>query len=245
MASPVVAAERRSCHFVVEVNPTDDGLEHVIYSFRVFNTVGNRFQFNDARRVIRRRVIDCVLAHWNDRNETPPYACRDWGRVEMSEYPFQNIYEEMRQRICETNRDELRLPVNIEMFIRGRRGCLERDEERGVVDPAVRISIASNFEFNCPAREGSRFEMIPAPPDTPPLLNIRLPGNDLRDIGPQHRQAETWQECWRRCEYNDDCRAWTFRAAGTSGTGSAALCLQKSGVTIQVPDTCCQSGIKE
>jgi hypothetical protein len=244
-SNPVMADERRSCRFEVEVKPTESGREDVIYTFVVFNTVEHRIDANDGRRAIRQRVTNCILGHWNDRNETRPYACQDSGRIEMSQYPFNNMYEQIRQDICDKNRDQLRLPVNIKMFIRGERGCLERSEDRGV-DPVAVVSIASNYRFNCPIREGGASERGPGtPPDRPPLPNIRLPGNDLLDIPLAERQVETWQQCWSKCDANNNCLAWTFRAANTPGTGPHALCLQKSGEGAHVSDTCCQSGVKE
>jgi len=237
-ANPVMADYRRSCHFEVEVKPTESGLEAVIYTFRIFNTVEHRRDANDGRRAIRQRVTNCILGHWNDRSETRPYACQDSGRIEMSQYPFNNMYEQIRQGVCDKNREQLRLPVNIKMFIRGERGCLEYREDRGV-DPVAIVSIASNFRFNCPIREGGAFE------PSPPLPRTRLPGNDLHGIGAQ-AEAETWQECRDRCERLDACRAWTWRAAGTSGAlaEGAALCLLKSAAATPVPDPCCHSGIK-
>ncbi len=241
-AGPAMADHRRSCNFEVDVKPTQSGLKNVIYTFTVFNTVQYRTQANDGRRAIRQHVTDCILGHWNDRNETRPYACQDSGRIEMSQYPFNNMYEQIRHDICDKNPDQLRLPVHITMFIRGKRGCLEHSEDHGV-DPVAIVSIASNYRFNCPIREGGGFERGPATtPDRPPLPNIRLPGHDLPGgVG----EAATWQDCFNRCERNNDCRAWTFRAAGTSGSVSPnALCLQKSAEGEHVHDTCCQSGIK-
>lgn len=241
--SPAVAQHERSCHLVVEVNPTGTGLEGLIYSFRVFINVSRRSQANDGRREVRQHVTDCVLAHWNDRNETRPYACQDWGRANMEQYPFNNMYEQIRQDICDKNRNELRLPVNIEMFIRGKRGCLEYSEERGVVDPAARVEIASNFTFNCPIREGGRFECVGECCE-PPLPHIRLPGNDLPG-GVIPTPDEGWCDCQARCERNTDCQAWTWRDAGTSGPGSPEYCLLKSQAGQRIQDDCCHSGIKE
>jgi len=72
MATPTVADYRRSCQFEVEVKPTEDGPEDMIYTFRIFNTVEHRVNANYGRRAIRRYARDCVLAYWNDRSETCP-----------------------------------------------------------------------------------------------------------------------------------------------------------------------------
>jgi hypothetical protein len=167
MASPAAADYRRSCHFVFEANPVEEGFESVTYSFRVFNTVRLQMWINDARRGIRKRVFNCIRAHWNDRNEIRPYACQDWEigdssifgatvphvNGDMSQYPFANMFEEIRQDICNANPDELGVSVNLGTTIRGQRGCLERHEEEGV-DPAVYSFLESNFRFSCPGRIG-------------------------------------------------------------------------------------------
>jgi hypothetical protein len=158
-ASPALAQPyRRSCHFVVEVNPIGPG-EGVTYSFRVFRIVQSLREANDGRRDIRQHVTICVRGHWNDRNETRPYACQDWGYgSDMEQYPFDNMYQQIRQDICHANRAPVRrhnVPVNIEMYIRGERGCLERSEDRGV-DPVAIVSIARNFNFDCPRRPPAR-----------------------------------------------------------------------------------------
>ncbi|MCP4380015.1 MAG: hypothetical protein GY798_01060 [Hyphomicrobiales bacterium] len=240
-AKPVLAQHERSCHIVVEVNPTDAGLAGKIYSFRILNTVDRRSQANDGRRAIRQRVTSCLQTHWNDRNTNRPSLCQDADRINMSQYPFESMFEEIRQDICGANRDQLRVNVDVELFIRGERGCLERDEERGVVDPAAYVVIASNFRLNCPIPEGGGWEMGGAPA-TPPLPNIRLPG---RDIPPPREVSNDWKECWRLCEATDECGAWTFRAPGTWPGTASAVCLLKTGAGVHVPDACCQSGIKE
>lgn len=239
-ALPAMAQHERSCHIVVEINPTEAGLTDKIYSFRIFNTVDRRSQANDGRRAIRQRVTSCLQTHWNDRNTTRPSLCQDAGRIDMSQYPFENMFEEIRQDICGANRDELRLNVDVELFVRGERGCLERDEERGVVDPAAYVVIARGFRFNCPIPEGGGWEMGGAPA-APPLPGIRLPG---RDIAPPREIANRWQECWGLCEATDACGAWTFREPGTWRGTDSAVCLLKSGAGPQVVDTCCHSGIK-
>jgi hypothetical protein len=155
----------------------------------------------------------------------------------MSQYPFNDMYEQVRQDVCDKNRD-VRLPVNIKMFVRGKRGCVERDEE-AIVDPVGIISVASNYELNCPARECGAFE------PSPPLPRTRLPRHDLHGIGAQ-AEAETWEECRDRCERLDACRAWTWCAPHTSGAlaEGAALCPLQSGADPRVSDPCCHSGIK-
>ncbi|MEZ5667575.1 MAG: PAN domain-containing protein [Alphaproteobacteria bacterium] len=239
VAGPAVADHERSCYFTLEVNPTDASQQNAIYPFTVFNTVQYLTQVNDGRRAIRQHVTGCVETHWNDRNATRPFACQDSGRIDMAQYPFQNMYEQIRQDLCDANRDAVRLPVNVTLFIRGERGCLERDEDVGV-DPVAWAVIATSHQLNCPIREGGGWEMSgPQPPANPPLPNTRLPGHD---IGAQ--AVDDWQACWTLCERTDGCAAWTFRAAGTSGPGSAALCLLKDGVGVQVADGCCQSGTR-
>jgi hypothetical protein len=146
------------------------------------------------------------------------------------------MYTQIREDICDANRAETRLTADIELFIRGHRGCLERDEERGVVDPAAYVMIAPNVRINCPIREGGGSEMGgPAP-----LENTRLPGHDLP--GGRSNGLASWRECREQCVFADGCGAWTFRPAGVWGE-SQSVCLLKSRAASQVEDSCCTSGI--
>ena len=150
---------RRSCLISITVNPFTTGRSTENYNFRVFNTVTQWADVNDARRAIRGHVENCVLTHWANRDgSSRPAACHDSGRIDMGHYPFDAMLAQIRDDICARNPDALRLSVDIELFIRGKRGCLEYSEERARVDPAAHTMVAPDFRLNCPIREGGGWE---------------------------------------------------------------------------------------
>ncbi|MBY4892938.1 PAN domain-containing protein [Rhodobacteraceae bacterium N5(2021)] len=236
---------RRSCHFVVEVVPQGAGLEDILYSFRIYGTTPRYSRVNDLRRVIRDYGTTCLQTHWANRDaDGAPPECREPTHFEMQEYPFTAMADQIRNDLCDANPGELRLTADVELFIRGERGCIERDEERGVVDPARYIVLAPNYQLTCPARDIGGFENVePSPPAAPSHPNTRFPGNDITLI--ELEDAEGWQACWQACEETAACHAWTFRDAGTSGARyTGPICLLKSEVGEMVEDDCCQSGVR-
>ena len=239
-AAPVEAQHRRSCHFVVEVVPTDGASEQLIYSFRVYGTVQYRSQANDLRRDIRRDVTTCLQSHWANRDAgSAPAACDT--RFEMQEYPFTSLAEQIRDDLCNANRDALRVTADVELFIRGERGCIERDEERGVVDPAAYIVLAPGYQLVCPIRDAGGSEAYF--PFTR-LPGVRLPGHDLAQVPMTRSQGP--DDCEAECaDYGTACQAWTYRGPGTSGARYPdGVCLLKSAGRNETNDPCCESGIR-
>lgn len=237
------SAYRRSCHFVVELNPEGERLEPVIYSFRVYGTTERYTRVNDLRRSIRSSVTTCLQSHWANRDaESPPASCTDLADTfEMQECPFSEMAEQFRDDICDANLEEQRLTVDIEVFIRGKRGCLERDEERGVVDPAAYVVIAPDYNITCPIGDSGSWGTY----FRPPLPNTRLPGMDILPWIALEGDQD-WRACDEHCENTAGCEAWTLRGAGTSGPSRPEpQCILKSGTPQAVEDDCCQSGIME
>ncbi len=148
-----------------------------------------------------------------------------------------------------------RQSVDLVLFIRGDRGCVEHYGSSGYLDPVERVEIASGYWIDCPTPQEivqpETGQIGIAPPQqltcvgescAPPLPNTRLPGHDISDSAIPGR---TWRTCQHSCQDNAACRAWTFRRAGTSGAGSPEHCLLKSEAGTQTPDACCDSGIKD
>lgn len=130
----------------------------------------------------------------------------------------------------------------------------------GSSEPAQSFGEGSQFEaVEPPAQsfgEGSRFEAVeppreeggsePAPPPVPPpaadfrlMPNIRLPGSDMGVIDVADGD---WQACQAACAANVGCAAYTYR---DRFQGVASVCLLKNAAGMQIPDTCCRSGIKQ
>jgi hypothetical protein len=104
----------------------------------------------------------------------------------------------------------------------------------------------ANAEAEQPADDGMPAEAEqPAEGDQPAtasyrlLPSIRLPGNDLRLI---EMSSPNWMLCRQACTDDESCRAFTYRAPNAN---SGPICLLKSGVGMQIPGTCCQSGVKQ
>ena len=251
-ASPAAADYRRSCRAALEIRPAGSSTAIEAYQWRVYNTVTWYHEVNEARREARRAIVTCVESHWDARDDgSAPHACQTRGSLEFDDYPFTHLAGQLRDDLCRAT-DEVRLDVDLVLFIDGERGCVV---DGGNINPATRVDIASGYRINCPIPEGGGWECVgegcdgdgdepderSVMPDRPPLPNVRLPGND---IGGAWTPGQGWQTCWQMCEDNPACGAWTFRAEGTSGPGSQAGCLLKSTAGVQVPDPCCQSGIK-
>jgi hypothetical protein len=82
-------------------------------------------------------------------------------------------------------------------------------------------------------------DSLPATASYTLLPFIRLPGNDLRLI---EMSSPNWMLCRQACTDDERCKAYTYRAPNAN---SGPICLLKSGVGMQIPGTCCQSGIKQ
>lgn len=229
----------RSCRAVLEIRQNNTNNYIRGYEFVVRNTVSRYTQVNEARRQIRRAITNCMETHWSDRDaDNRPVACQSYGSMDFSRYPFDSLESRLRNDLCATNPETLTMDVDIILFIDGERGCVE---DGGNINPATRVDLARSYTINCPIRDGGGDEQGPSS-EAAPLPNTRLPGNDIASTWIGH---QTWQQCRDLCENNSACRAWTYRAAGSNGARNEALCLQKSAVSNQVSDTCCQSGIKE
>lgn len=239
---PVYADYRRSCRTVLEVVPQESGIRAEFYDFPVYNTVSRYYRVNEARRVIRRAVTSCLRTHWDQRDsESRPVACQSQGSLDFSHYPFDNLAARLRDDLCSANPDVLQMNVTINARIEGERGCVVNG---GNINPHTRVHLADSYQINCPARDIGSWICAGCPPSEPPLPNTRLPGNDIGGIW---IAGEDWQTCWQMCEDNADCRAWTYRAPGTTWwlEESSARCLLKRAASALVRDNCCQSGIKE
>jgi hypothetical protein len=88
------------------------------------------------------------------------------------------------------------------------------------------------------AEEQPADDGLPATASYNLLPHTRLPGNDLRLI---EMSSPNWMLCRQACTDDERCRAFTYRAPNAN---SGPLCLLKSRGGIQIPGTCCQSGIK-
>lgn len=256
VVSPALADYRRSCRAVLEVRQAGTNNTIESYQWRVYNTVTWYAQVNDARREARRAIVTCMQTHWEARDAAEaPYACQTHGSLEFGGYPFADLAGQLRDDLC-TEGGEIRLDLDLVLFIDGETGCVV---DGGNINPATRVDIASGYRVNCPIPEGGGSECAGddcpgaepsggdggsagVMPDRPPLPGIRLPGHD---IGGVWTPGEDWTTCWQMCQDNPTCGAWTWRAEGTSGPGSTAGCLLKSEAGVQVPDSCCHSGIKE
>jgi hypothetical protein len=88
------------------------------------------------------------------------------------------------------------------------------------------------------AEEQPADDGLPATASYNLLPHTRLPGNDLRLI---EMSSPNWMLCRQACTDDERCGAFTYRAPNAN---SGPLCLLKSRGGIQIPGTCCQSGIK-
>lgn len=209
----------------------------------------------EARGDARERLERCITDHWLNRNlATAPDSCTRVSAegVGVSGYPFGDILHDIRALACAANPGREVLFVSVVAVVEGDDGC--RPPGVGwAIDPFppwLRIECAMPAEITPLPQlerlppEPERIVPVPQlePALQPPLPGIRLPGHDIRRdwIG-----DERWPSCQRRCEETRACRAWTWRAPGTSGPGSEAACLLKSAAGWQIPDSCCHSGLRD
>ena len=268
-AVPASADYRRSCRAWLEVRPAGSSTAIESYQWRVYNTVTLYAQVNEARREARRAIVTCMQTHWDQRDrDAAPYACQSHGSLEFGGYPFTDLAAQLRDDLCSAT-DEIRLDVDLVLFIDGERGCVV---DGGNINPATREDIADGYRINCPIPEGGGSECVgegcggsegagipegggwecvgegcdgasdDSTPDPVSLYNI-LPNVRLpgRDLGTVDVADGDWRACAAACAENDACHAWTYR---NFYHGVASVCLLKTGAGRSVPDGCCRSGIE-
>jgi hypothetical protein len=236
---PAEADYTRSCTAILEVRLSGTSTARKAYRWSVRNTVTYYAQVNEARREARRAIASCVRAHWDARDvEAVPYACQSHGSLQVHDYPFVNLAERLRTDLCATRPPHNPQDVDLVLFIEGERGCVV---DGGNINPATRVDIASRYRISCPVTDSGSWTCI-GEDCAPPLPGIRLPGHDISrsDI-----PGQDWRYCRQLCQDAAACRAWTWRRAGSSGAGSAEVCLLKSAAGGQVRDSCCHSGTRE
>jgi hypothetical protein len=234
---PAEADYRRSCRAQLEVRAAGTNTVRELYQWRVYNSVTYYHEVNEARRQARRAIANCMRTHWNARDsDTVPRACQSHGSLEFRDYPFVRLADRLRDDLCA----ESAANVDLVLFIDGERGCVV---DGGNINPATRVNIVSNYRVNCPVPDAGTWECVGEGCE-PPLQGIRLPGNDLAG-GIRPTPGQGWRNCEQMCEDTTECRAWTWRRAGSSGPGSSEMCLLKSGERVRVTDPCCHSGTRD
>jgi len=203
-----------------------------------------------AKHDARWRLGRCLDHTWTYRTgRALVSACTGGGRSAAGvwDFPYPDIMAGLSRLACSAVPDVEYLFTNVSVWVEG--GPSERPLE-GIAfgEHWIRLhckqpaEIMPRLELERPGPAPREIVPLPRlePALQPPLPGIRLPGNDLRRI---------WidEDDWTRCEAlcTGACRAWTWRAPGTSGPGSQAACLLKSAAGWQVPDACCHSGLKD
>ena len=257
-AVPARADVYRSCaaHYLVRTASAGDASAESAY----FSAVGHdRSDPVAARRAARHALEVCAHDHWaSPMSDRVPPSCGGGGprAAGLVDYPLTNLLADVTRMICAANPGRARLTVSIQIVVAGGEGCTPPpdlwaiDLARAVttVCPGPQtLAPAPELERVAPPEPAAREivprpELAPPPGSVPPLPGIRLPGADLRQLWVGD---ETWRDCQARCAAMPACRAWTWRAPGTSGPGSEAACLLKSTAGWQVPDACCHSGLKD
>ncbi len=250
MSSTALAERTRSCRATVIVDPVEHSAPQYATSFSVHATVAYLTLVNQARRWARQWAVECIQAHWADRDAPqPPSACRRiqaaWPDIPVFPgYPFTRMSADLGKAICDRNPDKLAVVADVKLQIRGDTGCI-RGGGTGV-DPHEEHLIADDFRFACPGRigEGGGFENVEPPPTaTEPGFNVmpntRLPGNDL---GVLDVSDGDWRACMAACAANGACQAWTYR---NRFQGVSSVCLLKRAAGPVIADSCCRSGVRQ
>jgi PAN domain len=254
LAAPASAMVYGTCEAWYQIRSSAGGGTEA-YSGR-FAAIGvDATNADEARANARDRLDRCIADHWSAPNaSTAPDRCSGGrpGRPGVTDYPFTNLMADIAALACAANPGVAVLSVSVVVVVEGEAGCLPPGEGWAIdpfppwlrVDCAVPGEIVPLPRLDRPAPQPERIVPMPRlePVIAPPLPGIRLPGSDIRRVW---IGDDGWARCEDLCAETFGCRAWTWRAPGTSGAGSEAACLLKRAAGWQVPDPCCHSGIRE
>ncbi|TYB81242.1 PAN domain-containing protein [Maritimibacter fusiformis] len=141
--TPALADYTRGCNAEVRFVPQNASQTFLVYTFSVHRTVDLYAQVNQARRIARGEIINCLRDHWDARNDdTPPPRCTDRPRIDFRDYPFASLEQEMTRAMCNANLGVLNMTIGVEVHISGQTGCYFG----GGHDPVV---IAQNVRIIC------------------------------------------------------------------------------------------------
>jgi hypothetical protein len=253
LAAPATGDVFRTCAAEYVFRPSTPRLEEARSA--PFSAVGRHASDDEAaRRDARHRLEICALDHWaSPHADAAPASCtggapRSAGIVG---YPLTNLLGDASAAVCAANPGVEDIWIDIQIHVRGGAGCTPPPDLWAIdVGRGVRIQCAQPAMI-VPV---PRLERVPEQPRTiapqpelrpagsPPLPGVRMPGGDIRRewIG-----TSGWQACAGLCVETPSCRAWTWRAPGTSGPGSQAACWLKHTPGPQIADPCCHSGLRE